>query len=166
MPWNPLKSKKGKADKAGQPIKTGFHPIDLDALGKEDQGGSGDRKAGSGGGESGTADAARADPNAPPQAIAESPRSSASAEEEPLLAAYPEYGRDGLLSAAFTGNATVAKLMLELGTRTPGKRGQSADAAGAALAPLRQRWQNRAVRAPLLVRRRSTHPALRPRMMP
>ena len=79
MPWNPFKSKKGKADKAGQPIKTGFHPIDLDALGKEDQGGSGDRKAGSGGGESGTADAARADPNAPPQAIAESPRSSASA---------------------------------------------------------------------------------------
>jgi ankyrin repeat protein len=26
-----------------------------------------------------------------------------------------EYGRDGLLSAAFTGNATVAKLMLALG---------------------------------------------------
>jgi hypothetical protein len=32
MPWNPFKSKKDKSGKP-QPIRTGFHPIDLDALG-------------------------------------------------------------------------------------------------------------------------------------
>ena len=31
MPWNPFKSKKDKAGK-GQPVRSGFHPIDLDAL--------------------------------------------------------------------------------------------------------------------------------------
>ena len=88
MPWNPFKSKKGdKADKA-QPVKTGFHPIDLHALSTE-KAASPAKPGGSGGGGGGPVDKARGDLSAPPRAT-ESPLSNADAEEdEPLLAAYP-----------------------------------------------------------------------------
>jgi|LauGreDrversion2_3_1035106.scaffolds.fasta_scaffold47836_3 hypothetical protein len=92
MPWNPFKSKKGdKADKA-QPLKTGFHPIDLNALSTE-KAASPTKPGGSGGSGGGPADAARGDPSAvgPLRAAAEREKlSNADAEDDqPLLAAYP-----------------------------------------------------------------------------
>mmetsp|Transcript_37916 Transcript_37916/g.55680 ORF Transcript_37916/g.55680 Transcript_37916/m.55680 type:complete len:421 (-) Transcript_37916:303-1565(-) len=101
MPWNPFKSKKDKADK-GQPVRSGFHPIDLDALSKEK---SPQRKVDVGG-----------DVNRPESDLeVTSPARSDSSMDDAPLKEYPEYGRDGLLSAAFTGDITVLKLMLALG---------------------------------------------------
>jgi hypothetical protein len=94
---NGFKSKKNKAAK-GEPIRPGFHPIDKDALEPAARGGD------EGGG---TAPAANADVTSPA-------RSDGSIDEPPLRD-YPDYGRDGLLSTAFTGDTKVLKLMLALG---------------------------------------------------
>ena len=95
MPWNPFKSKKSKATK-NEPIRPGFHPIDLDALEPEARGGD---EVGS----------------TPSAAQVTSPARSDGSIDDPPLKDYPDYGRDGLLSTAFTGDTKVLKLMLALG---------------------------------------------------
>ena len=99
MPWNPFKSKKNKASKS-EPIRSGFHPIDIDAL-----------SATTGGDDT---DAGKARGNEAAQDVT-SPARSDNSVDDPPLRDYPDYGRDGLLSAAFTGDTTVLKLMLALG---------------------------------------------------
>ena len=45
----------------------------------------------------------------------DSPARSDGSIDDPPLKDYPDYGRDGLLSTAFTGDTKVLKLMLALG---------------------------------------------------
>ena len=98
MPWNPFKSKKSKTGRS-EPIRSGFHPIDIDAL----SGVTGD-----------DAEAGRAPGTDANEPDVTSPARSDNSVDEPPLRDYPDYGRDGLLSAAFTGDTTVMKLMLAL----------------------------------------------------
>lgn len=102
MPWNPFKTKKSKAGRS-EPIRSGFHPIDIDAL------------AGVTGVKGDDADAGRARGTDANEPDVTSPARSDNSVDEPPLRDYPDYGRDGLLSAAFTGDTTVMKLMLALG---------------------------------------------------
>jgi ankyrin repeat protein len=120
MPWNPFKSRKDKKNR-GEPIRTGFHPIDLGTFSPEDAQRDNARKEANGvggGGQLGQLLDHATDSSLVSPARSDGSCLSTDSADAPVLPDHPKYGRDGLLSAAFTGDAKVLRLLLALGTES------------------------------------------------